>query len=53
MLITPDRADRSIRCTSCLRVQRVTSDEEPPWRLTAASAEALRRTRSWVRWVGA
>jgi hypothetical protein len=51
--IKPDRADQTVRCASCLRVQRVSADEETPWRLTAASAEALRRTRSWVRWIPA
>lgn len=52
MPIKLDREDQIVRCPACLRVQRVTAQEETPWRLTAASAEALRRTRSWVRWVG-
>jgi hypothetical protein len=51
MGIVPDRADQMVRCPSCLRVQRVTEAGEVPWRLTPASAEALRRTKSWVRWV--
>ncbi len=51
MAITPDRSDQVARCPACLRVQRVTEDGEVPWRLTPTSAEALRRTKSWVRWV--
>jgi hypothetical protein len=51
--IQPDRSEQRVRCQSCLRVQRVSSEEETPWRLTAGAAEALRRTRSWVRWIGA
>lgn len=53
MLIKPDRADQIVRCTSCLRVQQVTENEETPWHLTDTAAEALRRTRSWVRWISA
>jgi len=51
MAIVPDRSEQTVRCPTCLRVQRVTENCEVPWRLTAASAEALRRTKSWVRWV--
>ncbi|MGA3398656.1 MAG: hypothetical protein ABSC95_05510 [Acetobacteraceae bacterium] len=51
MAITPDRSEQMARCPGCLRVQRVAEDGEDPWRLTPASAEALRRTKSWVRWV--
>lgn len=53
MPIQPDRAEQMARCPSCLRVQRVSAHEERPWRLDPTAAEALRRTRSWVRWVGA
>ncbi|HME28004.1 MAG TPA: hypothetical protein VKI44_42905 [Acetobacteraceae bacterium] len=49
MLIEPERLDQTVRCYACARWQRVVVREETPWRLTAASAEALRRTRSWVR----
>jgi hypothetical protein len=49
MMINPDRSQQMARCPACLRVQRVTEDGEAPWRLTPASAEALRRTRSWKR----
>ncbi len=51
MVITPDRSEQMVRCPACLRVQRVTEYGEVPWRLTPASAEALRRTKSWVRWL--
>jgi len=49
MLIVPDRAEQTVRCPGCARLQRVIVHEEAPWRLSAASAEALRRTRSWLR----
>jgi hypothetical protein len=49
MLIKPDRIEQTVRCPACARLQRVTAHEEDPWRLTAASAEALRRTASWLR----
>jgi hypothetical protein len=49
MLIKPDRIEQTVRCPACARLQRVTVREEDPWRLTAASAEALRRTASWLR----
>jgi hypothetical protein len=49
MLIEPDRTDHTVRCPACARWQRVTVNEEPAWRLSPSSAEALRRTRSWVR----
>ncbi len=49
MLIIPDRADQTVRCPGCARWQRVTVHEETPWRLSTASAEALRQTRSWLR----
>ena len=49
MLIKPDRTDQTVRCPGCARLQRVAAHEETPWRLSAASAEALRRTKSWLR----
>ena len=49
MPVKPDRIDQTVRCPACLRTQRVTQHEEGPWRLSGASIEALRRTRSWLR----
>jgi hypothetical protein len=49
MLIRPDQRDQRVRCPACVRWQHVTEAEETPWRLSATSAEALRRTRSWLR----
>jgi hypothetical protein len=49
MLIKPELVEQTVRCPGCARWQRVTLREEPPWRLTAAAAESLRRTRSWLR----
>ena len=49
MLIRPDVPEQIVRCPACSREQRVAPGEEVPWRLTASSAEALRRTRSWLR----
>lgn len=49
MLISPGRADQTVRCPGCARLQRVTAESETPWRLTPSAAEALRRTRSWLR----
>jgi hypothetical protein len=49
MLIDPDKTEQTVRCQSCARWQRVTVTEEAAWHLTPASAEALRRTRSWLR----
>jgi hypothetical protein len=51
MVIASDRSEQIARCPACLRVQRVTEDGDAPWHLTPASAEALRRTKSWVRWI--
>lgn len=45
----PERADQTVRCPGCARRQRMTAQEESPWRLTPTAAEALRRTRSWLR----
>jgi hypothetical protein len=49
MMILPDRPEQMTRCPACLRLQRVSEDREVPWRLTPTSAEALRRTKSWLR----
>jgi hypothetical protein len=49
MLIKPDLPEQMVRCPACSRLQRVAPPDEVPWRLTASSAEALRRTRSWLR----
>ncbi len=49
MVIRPDQSDQTVRCPGCSRFQRVTVEEEAPWRLTPTSAEALRLTRSWLR----
>lgn len=49
MLIEPGRAEQTVRCPGCARWQKVAPEEETPWRLTPSAAEALRRTRSWVR----
>jgi hypothetical protein len=51
MAVAPDRPEQVTRCPACLRSQVVTERGEVPWRLTPASAEALRRTKSWVRWL--
>ena len=49
MQIVPDRPEQDVRCPACLRWQRVAAGDEVPWRLTASSAEALRRTKTWLR----
>jgi hypothetical protein len=49
MLIEPDRSEQTVRCPACARWQRVSEVEETPWRLSPAAAEALRRTRTWLR----
>lgn len=49
ILIRPGITGRSVRCPHCWRWQQVTSEQEIPWRLSASAAEALRRTRRWVR----
>lgn len=41
--------DQTVQCPGCARLQRLTAQEETPWRLTPSAAEALRRTRSWLR----
>jgi hypothetical protein len=49
MLIKPELLEQTVRCPGCARWQRVMQREETPWHLTAGAAEALRRTRSWIR----
>jgi len=51
MVLTAARDDQEVRCHACLRLQPAAQQREMPWRLTAAAAEALRRTKSWPRWV--
>ena len=38
-----------VQCPACLRRQRIECPEEAPWRLTPSAAEALRRSRTWLR----
>ena len=40
---------QTVRCPGCLRVQPAMTQEDTPWRLTPGAAEALRRTRTWLR----
>ncbi len=40
------------QCPACARFQHTMDVEETPWRLTPSSAEALRRTRTWLRRLG-
>jgi DNA-directed RNA polymerase subunit RPC12/RpoP len=49
MLVAPDRAEQTVRCPACARRQLVSEVEETPWRLSPTAAEALRRTRTWLR----
>ena len=49
MRVEPDRTTQQVRCPVCTRWQQVTVEEETPWHLTPAAAEALRRTKSWLR----
>ena len=49
MAIAPDRAEQRVRCPGCWRWQTVAPVEEAPWRLSPDAAEALRRTRRWLR----
>lgn len=47
--IHPDKGEQTMRCPTCARWQQLTVGEEAPWRLSAASAEALRQTCRWLR----
>jgi len=51
MVLVSARSDQTVRCPACLRRQPVAEQNDPPWRLSAAAAEALRRTKSWPRWL--
>lgn len=50
VVLTSARADQVVRCPDCQRANAVAERGDTPWRLTTASAEALRRTKSWARW---
>ncbi len=47
--IEPDLASQRVRCPRCWHWQHVSVSEEPPWRLSASAAAALRQTRRWMR----
>lgn len=47
--IRPELAEQTVRCPHCWRWQHVIADTPAPWRLSAASVLALRRTRRWAR----
>ena len=49
MIVELDKAEQTVRCQACARWQTVAVVEEIPWRLTPASAEALRHTKTWLR----
>ena len=51
VVLSAARADQDVRCPTCLARQPAHEDREPPWRLTAASDERLRRIKSWPRWL--
>jgi len=51
LVLTSARSDQPVRCPACSRVQTIPVQSEAPWRLSAAAAEALRRTKSWPRWL--
>jgi hypothetical protein len=40
---------KKAQCPACLRRQTIDVPEETPWRLTPNAAEALRRSRTWLR----
>ncbi len=47
--IEPELAVQRVRCPRCWHWQHVSASEEPPWRLSASAAAALRQTRRWMR----
>lgn len=47
--IKRERPGAEVRCPACLRLQPADAIAEKPWRLTAASADALRLIKSWPR----
>jgi hypothetical protein len=51
MPIRPEQAAQTVRCPHCWRRQHVTADTGTPWRLSEAAAAALRRTRTWARYI--
>jgi hypothetical protein len=38
-----------VQCPGCLRRLHIEAPEETPWRLTPLAADALRRSRTWLR----
>jgi len=51
VVLTSARPDQPVRCPACLRLQTKPEQSDTPWRLSATAAEALRRTKSWPRWL--
>jgi tRNA(Ile2) C34 agmatinyltransferase TiaS len=49
MMVEPDKIEQTVRCQACARWQTVTVEQDVPWHLTPDAAQALRRTRSWLR----
>lgn len=49
LMLASDLPRQTVRCPSCMRRQDVCLEEEKPWRLTPGAAEALRRSRTWLR----
>jgi hypothetical protein len=49
LAIRADRQDTVARCPTCATPQPLSQAEEPPWHLSPTAAEALRRTRTWLR----
>jgi predicted amidophosphoribosyltransferase len=45
----PAARQQPVQCPACLRRQRIDVQEDTPWRLTPNAAEALRRSRAWLR----
>jgi len=50
-VMTSARPDQPVRCPACLRPDAKPDQDDTPWRLSATAAEALRRTKSWPRWL--
>ena len=49
MSVEPDKGQQNVRCPACARWQLVTVEQDVAWHLTPDAAQALRRTRSWLR----
>ncbi len=47
--IEPELPVQRVRCPRCWHWQRGATAEDPPWRLSASAAAALRQTRRWLR----